>query len=228
MNPIEKNEFRKGRANRPLMVEFIGTSGVGKSFVYNAFKSIHSSDPDYKFMEKSDYDLFQLFNVNILISTFIDIFRCNLPDREHFYKYFKMCYFTRVLMKKGSKSTGKFVIIDEGPLHRARAIRKYSKLDSRRVRRILLNRRSVISDIVIYLDANPEKIHQRRQSRGTRAMETSIQEIINEIEDEKKGSNEDIEYIHENVKEIKMIMIANDDNDVMSTLESINKIINKI
>ena len=85
-------------------------------------------------------------------------------------------------MEKGGKSSCKFVVIDEGPLHRIRAIRKYSESDSLRVRRILLNRRSVISDIVIYLDADPERIYQRRHSRGTRAMETSIKDIINEID----------------------------------------------
>ncbi|HRZ26893.1 MAG TPA: hypothetical protein P5295_08805 [Spirochaetota bacterium] len=209
-------------AQKSYYVEFVGMSGIGKSFLFDKFKEEQSNNPDFLFITKSQYRKKDLFNILILIRSFIKIIQCRLPNINLIKKYIKLWYFPQVLMHRQKQSEKKYIVIDEGPFHRSRSIKNLSKFDSDRVNHILFNK-SIVSDIVVYVDALAEDLYDWRQKRGTISADMPLSKTKEARTKSFTQTSLDVQYVCKNIKDVKLINIMNKNNNINHFIESLTR-----
>lgn len=206
---------------KPCIIEFVGSSGVGKSFLFQKLKGKLVGNPEYLFVEKGLYKRTQMVYPWLFINTVVKLLLCNINTRQRLYKHIKMWYFTQVLIRKGLKSTARYVFIEEGPLHRIRAIKSHSQKDPQTVIKLLLTRKTVKTDIVMFIDASPENLYNWRQKRGSRATHVTIEQTCKNNGNSLARTSNDIKYVHDNLKNIIFQKITNKENNLSATLDEL-------
>jgi len=193
-------------------------SGIGKSYLFNIIKEKLSSNPDFLFIDKSQYSKIDLFNISIFVKSFVKIIRCDLPNMNILMKYVKLWYFPQVLMQRQKRSQKKFIFIDEGPFHRSRSIKNLSKLDPDYVNHIMFNN-SIVSDVVVYIDASAEDLYNWRQKRSTISVDMPLSKTREARIISLNQTSRDVEYVCKHIKEVKLIKIINKNNNIDSTIK---------
>lgn len=216
----------------PIIIEFVGFAGSGKTFIreqlINTFgeESIVPADIKLSISDVISYTLKNPFGVLYTIMFIISTRQNNVKQAI---TYVKNILRYRIKLFKSIESGKKYVIVDEGIVHRLRMIRSTSNKSGLSYDTIKPRYRKDIfshADIIVYVVAPLKTIAQRRLYRKKRITnESSIKIEISKIKDEVMIRNQDSEYdIIAAMKEHKFHYIkVNNDHTV-----SINDIIDRI
>ncbi len=210
------------KRKHPLIVELVGRSGVGKSFLYNRLKSELHSEDQYLFTDYNGYKYFSLFNLRLFYDSVLTIVCCSLK-KEYFLKYLKRWYGTQLLIKNKRNYVGKsFVIIDEGPFQVLRSLRRFRKGSLNRVRSCVFKYSKYLPDVVILVGADWDLIYRRKlvkkYDRGKNANSTANNKERKDIG--LHMTKEDITLACK-IKKINIIEIDNADDSLDFNLKTI-------
>ncbi len=215
--------------NYPIIVELVGRSGVGKSFIFNKLKKELNDNHKYLFIDVERCRNFGLFNIKIFFNSLFKIICCSLKS-EVFIKYLKRWYLSQVLIANCSNyKEVSFVIIDEGPFQIVRSIRRFRKKSVDKVRSCLFDRSIFLPDTVVVINANWGTIYSRRQIRKDNQGKKSYKYASksNKKDDGLRVTKEDIEYAT-SIKEISLIDVDNTNNNLDSNIKYIINELNRI
>ncbi len=204
------------------IIEFIGFSGSGKTFISRHLRDelgagcILISDVHFNALDVLSYSLTHPLSI---IDTILFIKSTKQPNRALAFEHIKSIVKYTIRLHKSSKIKHKYVLIDEGMLHKLRNIRSTSTIKSLpyedirpRYRRQLFSK----ADIVLHVDAPIETIAYRRLKRkhmvpGLAELTNHIARIRPELEKRAKETLRDIEAA-EAERRFQCIKIYNDDN----------------
>lgn len=222
---MEEAEIRK----HPLIVELVGRSGVGKSFLYNKLKNELNNEDQYLFTDYTGYKYIFLFNLRLFFDSVLTINCCSLK-KGYFLKYLKRWYWTQLLIKNKRNNQGKsFVIIDEGPFQILRSIKRFGKGSLNKVRSCVFKHSKYLPDVVILVGADWDVIYKRKLiKKHDRGKDTYLTVSNGKRKDiGLQMTKEDISHACK-FKKINIIEINNADDNLDFNVKTIIDQLNKI
>jgi cytidylate kinase len=172
-----------------IVIEFVGFAGVGKTFISKQLadklngESILNSDVNVNLYDVIHYSIRKpkliLYAIMFVISTRQKFIIRNVI-------YFKNILIYKIKLEKLLKMNKKYVIIDEGIIHKFRMIRSTSKIEKLTYSRIRKTHRISLfsgADVVVFVTASLRNIAIRRLLRRRKKIEneSEIEREINKI-----------------------------------------------